>query len=67
MFKELNNKKSDFGLVEIKTVMDALAENYLKSIINFNSINQTVSSIKNFTSLDVQNINKLDTKFSSKY
>ncbi|XP_022163307.1 uncharacterized protein LOC111028850 [Myzus persicae] len=59
MLKELNDKKSDFGLMEIKTVMDNLAENYLNRNINSNLINQTVTSIKASVVSDVNNMNKL--------
>jgi len=62
MLKELNDKKSDFGLMEIKTVMDSLAENYLNKNINSNLINQTVTSIKSSVISDVNNMNKLTIK-----
>jgi len=59
MLKELNDKKSDFGLMELKTVMDNLAENYLNRNNNSNLINQTITSIKASVVSDVNNMNKL--------
>lgn len=59
MLKELEGKKSDFGLMELKAVMDKLAETYLKKIDDNNMINKTISSIKYSSSCDVNNINKL--------
>ncbi|XP_025207495.1 interaptin-like [Melanaphis sacchari] len=59
MLKELNNKKSDFGLVETKSVMNNLAENYLNTIINSNLINKIVTSLKASVVNDVKNTNKL--------
>jgi len=67
MLKELNNKKSDFGLMEIKTVMDNLAENYLNKINNSNQINKTVDSIKASVVNDINNINKLSIKSTPRY
>jgi len=55
MLKELNDKKSDFGLMELKTVMDSLAENYLNRNINSNLINQKVTSIKSSVVMNVKN------------
>jgi len=59
MLKELNDKKSDFGLMEIKTVMDNLAENYLNTNNDNNLINKMVTSIKASVINDVNNMNKL--------
>ncbi|XP_003248662.3 uncharacterized protein LOC100571023, partial [Acyrthosiphon pisum] len=59
MLKELNNKKSDFGLMEIKTVMNNLAENYLNTNNDSNLINKMVASIKASAVNDVNNMNKL--------
>jgi len=59
MLKELNDKKSDFGLMEIKKVMDNLAENYLNTNNDSNPINKTVASIKASVVNDVNNMNKL--------
>lgn len=59
MLKELNDKKSDFGLMEIKTVMDNLAENYLNTNNDSNLISKTVASIKASVVNDVNNMNKL--------
>ncbi|KAL5238224.1 hypothetical protein ACI65C_005634 [Semiaphis heraclei] len=62
MLKELNDKKSDFGLMEIKTVMNSLAENYLNRNINSNLISQTITSIKSSVVTDLNNMNKLTIK-----
>jgi len=62
MLKELNDKKSDFGLMEIKTVMDSLAENYLNRNINSNLISQTITSIKSAVVTNVNNMNQLTIK-----
>jgi len=59
MLKELNDKKSDFGLMETKTVMDNLAGNYLNSINNSSLINKSVISLKASVVSDVNNANKL--------
>jgi len=59
MLKELNDKKSDFGLMEIKTVMDNLAENYLNTNNDSNLISKMVASIKASVVNDVNNMNKL--------
>lgn len=59
MLKELNDKRSDFGLIEIKTVMDSLAENYLNTIHNSDLIDKSVASIKACVVSDVNSINKL--------
>ncbi|XP_060857350.1 dynein heavy chain-like protein 2 [Metopolophium dirhodum] len=59
MLKELNDKKSDFGLMETKTVMDNLAENYLNTNNDSNLINKMVTSIKTSVVNDVNNMNKL--------
>lgn len=67
MSNELNGKKSDFGLTEVQTIMDGIAENYLKIINNSVSINQTVSLIKDSSTFDVQNIKKITMGSYSKY
>lgn len=59
MLKELNDKKSDFGLMETKTVMDNLAKNYSNTINNSNLINKTVTSLKASAVSDATNTNKL--------
>lgn len=59
MLKELYDKKSDFGLMEIKTVMDNLAENYLNTNNDSNLINKTITSIKASIVNDVNNMNQL--------
>lgn len=59
MLKELEGKKSDFGLMELKVAMDKLAETYLSKIDNDNMIDKTISSIKHSSSCDINNINKL--------
>lgn len=59
MLKELYDKKSDFGLMEIKTVMDNLAENYLNTNNDSNLINKTITSIKASVVNDVNNIQQL--------
>lgn len=67
MLKELEDKKSDFGLNELKVVMDKLAETYLKKIDKNNMINKTISNIKYLSSCDVNNINKFTSQPTSKY
>lgn len=59
MLKELNDKKSDFGLMETKTVMDNLAENYSNTINKKNLINKTVTSLKASAVSDANNTIKL--------
>ncbi|XP_026819663.1 uncharacterized protein LOC113558414 [Rhopalosiphum maidis] len=62
MLKELNDKKSDFGLMETKTVMDNLAGNYLNSINNSSLINKSVISLKASVVSDVNNAKKVTIK-----
>lgn len=64
MLKEVHDKKSDFGLAEVKTVMEKLAEYYLENVHD-NHLT-TINSIKN-SCCDVDYINKLLIKSTPKY
>lgn len=66
MLKELEDKKSDFGLMELNVAMDKLAETFLKKIDSNNMIDKTISSIKLSSSCDINKINKLVIKSTPK-
>lgn len=66
--KEFVNLKSDFGLEETKSVMEELTKDYLRKMNNCNNlINKKIISIKNDSTCDVNNINKLKIQSSPKY
>lgn len=67
MLKEFSNKDSNFGLMEIKAVMNNLANNYLNTINYSDLINKTVNSIKASAVCDVKNMNKLAIPSTPRY
>lgn len=52
MLKELHNKKSDFGLADVKIDLDKLYVTYMNKIDNSSPINKTLTSINNFAFVD---------------
>ncbi|VVC44646.1 Hypothetical protein CINCED_3A024027 [Cinara cedri] len=60
MLKELYNKKSDFGLMDVKNDMHKLYVTYMDKIDNSYPINKTITSIDNFAFV-VENTPKLIT------
>lgn len=66
MLKEFIDKKSDFGLIEMKTSMDKLAEDHLKKV-NYSLINEKIMCIKDNVSSDIDNMNKYAIGFIAKY
>lgn len=66
MLKEFTDKKSDFGIVEVKTTMGKLAEDYLEKVNN-SHINEKIMCIQDNVSSDTYNINKYATRLIPKY
>lgn len=66
MLKEFTDKKSDFGLIEVKTTMNKLAEDYLKKVNN-SHINKKIMCIKDNVNSDIYNMNKYEIGLLPKY
>lgn len=63
----LSDKKCDFGLMEVTTFFDKLAEYYLEQINKKHSLNSTIMSIKNVSSSDINKTNNIAIKAIPKY
>lgn len=66
MLKEFTDKNSDFGIIEVKTTMDKLGEDYLKKVNN-SDINEKIMCIQDNVSSDIYNMNKYAIGLIPKY
>lgn len=67
MLKELNEKKNDFGVAEINTVMEKITEDYSTKIIEIDEMETLIHFMKHVAFMDVDNIHKPITKLDIKY
>lgn len=67
MLKELNEKKSNFGITEINTIMEKIAENYSNKVTNIDEMNNLMISMQNVANSDVVKSDKAIDESAIKY